>query len=96
MKDEKPVTCWKCSNPPFGFDITGKHPECSSCSEKYNEAKRRREQTRPISLSDLEQRLKLCQRYGVTCYRDGILSLDLTSNKMPAKSMDPALKPLPE
>ena len=49
----------------------------------------------PVSLSDLEQRLKLCQRYGVTCYRDGILSLDLTSNKMP-KPMDPDLKPLPE
>lgn len=49
----------------------------------------------PVSLTDLEKRLQLCQRYGVTCYRDGILSLDLTSNKMP-KPMDPDLKPLPE
>ena len=49
----------------------------------------------PVSLTDLEKRLALCQRYGVTCYRDGILSLDLTSNKKP-REIDPDLKPVPE
>ena len=49
----------------------------------------------PVSLSDLERRLALCERYGVTCYRDGILSLDLVSKKKP-KELDPELKPVPE
>jgi len=49
----------------------------------------------PISVSDLERRLQLCQRYGVTCYRDGVLSLDLHSTKKPAP-IDPDLKPVPE
>jgi hypothetical protein len=49
----------------------------------------------PVSLSDLERRLALCARYGVTCYRDGVLSLDLTSTKKPAP-LDPDLRPVPE
>jgi hypothetical protein len=49
----------------------------------------------PIALADLEKRLALCARYGVTCYRDGMLSIDLTSNKKP-KEVDPEFKPVPE
>lgn len=37
----------------------------------------------PISLTDLEKRLALCARYHVTCYRDGILSLDLARMEKP-------------
>ena len=47
----------------------------------------------PVSLTDLEKRLALCQRFGVRSYRDGILSLDLESTKKPAKSEFP---PVPE
>jgi hypothetical protein len=49
----------------------------------------------PIPLGDLQKRLELCARYGVTCYRDGMLSLDLMSMKKP-KPIDPDLLPVPE
>jgi hypothetical protein len=53
--------------------------------------------TQPIPLADLKARLELLSKHGVRFYRDGVLSIDLTTQKQTAgKTPQQEFPPVPE
>jgi hypothetical protein len=52
---------------------------------------------KPIPLADLKARLELLTKHGVRFYRDGVLSIDLTTQKQTAgKTPQQEFPPVPE